>query len=511
MRIRPTVQITFGLVVLTSTILLVVDLLFGVFPDPDAQVMDQRKAFAESAATQVALLVERADHKTLALALERMREHDPNIRSLAVRKADRTVLTQAGDHGNAWSNPDAEHSTPTELLVALSSGSQRWGSFEIVYSPDQRSALQRALAHPLWITLLGIVLLGTLVYWQYIRRALIHLDPKAVIPERVTLAFDIMTEGVVVLDRRGRVLLANRAFRALSGEGSSDIVGKQLSNLSWLAAGLPSDPAGYPWTRAMHSGKPVMGYAIEVTPSSGTGKKLVVNCAPITDPRAVARGCVATFDDLTAVHLANERLSRALAELHASRDEIAEKNVALERLASHDSLTGCLTRRAFFERMTQAREDARRSGKPLSCLALDIDHFKSVNDRFGHAIGDRVLQEVGGLLLSSLRGADIVGRYGGDEFFVGMPGCDIERGLAIADKLRSSIDERCSATFSDITTLRVTVSIGVATLPDGDGVLADLIEQADKALYEAKSSGRNRVAAAVPPRQTKGSRAKRTA
>ncbi len=161
--------------------------------------------------------------------------------------------------------------------------------------------------------------------------------------------------------------------------------------------------------------------------------------------------------------------------------------------------------------MTQAREDARRSGKPLSCLALDIDHFKSVNDRFGHAIGDRVLQEVGGLLLSSLRGADIVGRYGGDEFFVGMPGCDIERGLAIADKLRSSIDERCSATFSDITTLRVTVSIGVATLPDGDGVLADLIEQADKALYEAKSSGRNRVAAAVPPRQTKGSRAKRTA
>ena len=189
MRIRPTVQITFGLVVLTSTILLVVDLLFGVFPDPDAQIMDQRKAFAESAATQVALLVERADHQTLALALERMREHDPSIRSLAVRRADRTVLAQAGDHGKAWSNPDAERSTPSELLVALSSGSQRWGSFEIVYSPDQRSALQQALAHPLWITLFGIALLGTLVYWQYIRRALVHLDPKAVIPERVTLAF----------------------------------------------------------------------------------------------------------------------------------------------------------------------------------------------------------------------------------------------------------------------------------------------------------------------------------
>jgi len=511
MRIRPTVQITFGLVVLTSTILLVVDLLFGVFPDPDVQTMDQRKAFAESAATQVALLLERGDHKTLALALERMREHDPNIRSLAVRKADRTLLTQAGDHAKGWSNPDAERSTPTELLVALSSGNQRWGSFEIVYAPDQRGALERGLAHPLWITLLGIALLGTLVYWQYIRRALVHLDPKAVIPERVTLAFDIMTEGVVVLDKRGRVLLANRAFRALSGEGSAELVGKQLSHLPWLAAGLPSDPAGYPWARTMQGAKPVMGYAIEVTPSSGTSKKLVVNCAPITDPRGVARGCVATFDDLTAVHLANERLSRALAELHASRDEIAEKNVALERLASHDSLTGCLTRRAFFERMTQAREDARRSGKALSCLALDIDHFKSVNDRFGHAVGDRVLHEVGEVLGSSLRGADIVGRYGGDEFFVGMPGCDIDQGLAIAEKLRTSIDERCKAAFSDITTLRVTVSVGVATLPDGEGILADLIEQADKALYHAKSRGRNRVEPASTPRQTKGDRAKRTA
>jgi diguanylate cyclase (GGDEF)-like protein len=509
MRIRPAVQITFGLVMLTSAILLVVDLLFGVFPDPDVQVMQLRKAFAESAATQAAVFLERGDHKTLALALERMREHDPSIRSLAVRRADRALLAQAGDHKQAWGEPDGDRSTPTELLVPLSTGSERWGSFEMVYFPDQRSAVQRAIGHPLWITLLGIALLGTLVYWQYIRRALVHLDPKAVIPERVTLAFDIMTEGVVVLDRRGRVLLANRAFRALPGDGSSDMVGKQLSNLPWLAAGLPSDAAGHPWTRAMHGGKPVMDYAIEVVPTPVTRKKLVVNCAPITDARGVVRGCVATFDDLTAVHLANERLSDALTELHASRDEIAEKNVELERLASHDSLTGCLTRRAFFERMAQAREEARRSGKPLSCLALDIDQFKSVNDRFGHAVGDRVAQEVGGLLVSSLRAADIVGRYGGDEFFIGMPGCDVDQGLAIADKLRRAIEERCGATFSDIATLRVTVSIGIATSSGGDTTLADLIEQADKALYDAKSKGRNRVAAAAPSRQTVKSRTKR--
>ena len=504
MRIRPTVQITFGLVMLTSAILLVTDLLFGVFPDPNVQLMQQRKAFAESAATQVAVFLERGDQKTLALALERMREYDPNIRSLAVRKADRTLVAQAGDHKKAWTDPQEGRSTPTELLVPLSSNSARWGNFEMVYLPDQRSVLQQAIAHPLWITLLAIALLGTLVYWQYIRRALVHLDPKAVIPERVTLAFDIMTEGVVVLDRRGRVLLANRAFRALPGDGPSDIVGKQLSHLPWLAPGLPSDPAGYPWTRAMHGGKPVMDYAIEVTPSPESRKKLAVHCAPITDPRGVVRGCVATFDDLTAVHLANERLSETLAELNASRDEIAEKNVELERLASHDSLTGCLTRRAFFERMAQAREEARRSGKPFTCLALDIDQFKSVNDRFGHAVGDRVAQEVGAMLISSLRAADIVGRYGGDEFFIGMPGCDTDQALGIADKLRRGVDERCGAAFSDIATLRVTVSIGVATVRDADSTLAELIDQADKALYQAKAGGRNRVAETTPPRSTGG-------
>jgi diguanylate cyclase (GGDEF)-like protein len=503
MRIRPTVQMALGLALLTSAVLLVVDLLFGVFTDPEVQLMHLRKALAESMATQVAVLLERGDHKTLGVALVRMRDQDPNIRSLGVRRADRTLLAQSGKHRQTWGELEGDRSTLTQLLVPLSVGSERWGSFEVAYFPDDRSALQRAFGHPLGVALLGIALLGTLVYWQYIRRALVHLDPKAVIPERVRLAFDVMTEGVVVLDSRGRVLLANRAFRALPGGESADLVGKQLSELPWLAAGLPGAAAEHPWTRAMRAGQPVMDFAIELAPAPETAKKLVVNCAPISDPRGAVRGCVATFDDLTALHLVNARLSDALAELRASRDEIATKNVELEHLATHDVLTGCLSRGAFFQRMTQAWEDARRTGRPLSCLALDIDKFKSVNDGFGHAAGDRVIREVGSTLVSSLRAADMVGRYGGDEFFVGMPGCDLDQGLVIADKLRRAIEENCAAGFKDIAGLHVTVSIGIATSRGEDhGALAELIELADQALYDAKSSGRNQVAAAAPSTQT---------
>jgi diguanylate cyclase (GGDEF)-like protein/PAS domain S-box-containing protein len=386
-----------------------------------------------------------------------------------------------------------------QLFVPLSSDSGRWGSFELTYVPDGRSALQRALGQPLWVALLATAVLGAGIYFQYMRRALVHLDPRAVIPERVKLAFDIMTEGVVVLDRRGRVLLANRAFCALSPDRAADVVGRPLSSVAWLAAGLPADAAMHPWERAMQAGSPEMGCTLEVATADSGDAKVVVNCAPITDLRGAVRGCVATFADLTALHLANERLSAALAELSTSRDEIARKNVELERMANHDVLTGCLTRGAFLVRMAQARVAAQRNSSAMACLALDIDRFKVVNDNFGHTIGDRVIEVVGKALLASLRPADIAGRYGGDEFFVGMLDCDLDEGIAVAEKIRRTVEDRCRADFAHVAGLAITVSVGVAALCDGDEELGDLIDRADGALYRAKADGRNRIAAAPRP------------
>jgi diguanylate cyclase (GGDEF)-like protein len=329
-----------------------------------------------------------------------------------------------------------------------------------------------------------------------LRRALVHLDPTAVIPERVQLAFDVMTEGVVVLDREGRVLLANSTFRALPGEAAIDPVGKPLSALPWLAAGLPSEPTEHPWSRTIKDGTPIMGRAIEIETSDARGKRLTVNCAPIADTRGVVRGCLVTIGDLTELHLANARLSEALAELSASRDQIYRKSIELERLATRDTLTGCLTRRAFFERIAQAKEEARRNGTSLSCLLLDIDRFKYVNDTFGHAVGDRIIQEVGSQLIASLRAADIVGRYGGDEFLVGMPGCDLDQAVAIAQKLSDTIEKQCGV---GVPGLRVTVSIGVAAFGARSADVAEILDEADKALYAAKSAGRNRVLPAISP------------
>jgi diguanylate cyclase (GGDEF)-like protein len=144
--------------------------------------------------------------------------------------------------------------------------------------------------------------------------------------------------------------------------------------------------------------------------------------------------------------------------------------------------------------MSQAYLAARREATDLSCLALDIDHFKHINDTLGHAIGDRVIQEVGATLIAAVRAGDIVGRHGGDEFLIGLPGCDPMQAGALAEKLCHAVEIACGSVLSDMTQLRPTVSIGVAILSADDTDLGSLIECADKSLYAAKAGGRNRVA-----------------
>ena len=222
MRIRPTVQMSLGLALLTGAVLLVVDLLFGVFTDPDVQLMRQRKALAESIATQVAVLLERGDQQ--ARWGSRWRASAIRIRTSvhwACAGPNGTLVAQAGNHRQTWGELEGG---PFDAHPVVRSA-QRWqpalGQLRGRLLSGRAQRIGARLGHPSGSRCLCIALLGTLVYWQYIHRALVHLDPKAVIPERVRLAFDVMTEGVVVLDSRGRVLLANRAFRALPGDESA--------------------------------------------------------------------------------------------------------------------------------------------------------------------------------------------------------------------------------------------------------------------------------------------------
>lgn len=173
--------------------------------------------------------------------------------------------------------------------------------------------------------------------------------------------------------------------------------------------------------------------------------------------------------------------------------ELRRAHSLADKLARTDELTGLYNRRAFTELGHQALEYARRYSRPLGLVMFDIDRFKAINDTYGHAAGDRVLQAVGATILGAARSFDIAGRLGGEEFAILMPETDGAEAVAFAERLRR--DLFVVAVEHQGATIRVSCSFGVAT-GGGDVILDTLLNRADAAMYRAKREGRNRISSA---------------
>jgi diguanylate cyclase (GGDEF)-like protein len=170
---------------------------------------------------------------------------------------------------------------------------------------------------------------------------------------------------------------------------------------------------------------------------------------------------------------------------------LEQANFELKTKASTDSLTELLVRRAFLERCNVEIDRSRRQGRPLTLVVVDLDHFKRVNDNYGHATGDLVLKTFASILRRDLRSIDVAGRWGGEEFVVLMPDTSLADALAVIERIRVIVSQQSFPSPAD--RLEVTMSAGLAEF---DGTTQDpehIVAQADKALYEAKRLGRNRT------------------
>jgi diguanylate cyclase (GGDEF)-like protein len=172
----------------------------------------------------------------------------------------------------------------------------------------------------------------------------------------------------------------------------------------------------------------------------------------------------------------------------------AESVRRLEELATTDGLTGCLNKRAFLDELQKRIKAAERFGRKLSMIVTDIDHFKSVNDTYGHAVGDHVIRGLGEILRALKRDTDVVARFGGEEFCILCEETDARGAALLAERVREELKARQFE--SDIGKLRVTCSLGVAQFPEDAKTDSQLFEVADKALYTAKQTGRDRVCTA---------------
>lgn len=168
----------------------------------------------------------------------------------------------------------------------------------------------------------------------------------------------------------------------------------------------------------------------------------------------------------------------------------------IRRLLGHDELTGLLTSKSFFTELRREAARAEQTSQPFCVLMMDLDHFKAVNDNYGHLVGNRTLQDIGVIIKAALRSGDVAARFGGEEFAAFLLDADYLQGLVAAERVRRSIEQSVFAASTEGATpaaerFRLTVSVGVACFPDDAHDPIRLVELADSALYRAKRNGRN--------------------
>jgi diguanylate cyclase (GGDEF)-like protein len=180
-------------------------------------------------------------------------------------------------------------------------------------------------------------------------------------------------------------------------------------------------------------------------------------------------------------------------------DEIdREYQLQIHRLISHDDLTGLLSSRSFFSELRREAARAKAEDRPFCVLMMDVDHFKNVNDTYGHLTGSKTLEEIGAVIIEIMRSGDAAARFGGEEFAAFLLDAQVPQAMVAAERIRSAIEAQKFSvvrTGKPVETHHVTISIGIAAFPEDSSDPIELVEMADSALYRAKREGRTRTCA----------------
>ncbi len=504
--LNPIFRVSVGLLMLTISILLMGDWL-GLVPNATEAQFENRRKFSESLAVQLSSLASTGDSQHINTTLQAVVARNPDVLAARFRSDSGSADMKSGDD-----QPEA--AARDKVIVPIFRGDRQWGSVEVQFAPTDASWLP-GFANNTFLALVAFVFaIGMLLFPVFLRRVLRELDPSRVIPGRVKAAFDTLAEGILILDEQGDIMLANNAFTRSVSIASANLVGKKASSLRWVSSEADDEQllpkAELPWNRVLETGEKQTDAAIAISHGTSTLRAFAVNCTPIHDDKRKVRGVIATFDDLTELQEKNAQLNETLIDLKKSKEAVDQKSKELEFLATRDPMTGCLNRRAFNESLDERIELASTRSHSLVCMMVDIDHFKRINDNYGHAMGDTVIKFVADTIQAKIRPTDLLARYGGEEFCLVLDDLDLERARVIAERIRLAVMEGDPSSFAS--SIKVTSSFGLSVWNRSLADKEELINNADKALYRAKESGRNRVlawedgVAAAEPRASAKSR-----
>ena len=422
----PAMKISVALALLSACILLTADML-GYTIDEDAMALENRKQIAESLAIQFSVIEPSKDVDKIEKMIELITQRNPAILSAGIRHFSGQIIFQSPGHIKLWEGYEKGNSTSSHILVPLFDRDRLWGNVELRFGELYGHTLIGFSRTEVFRLMVFSTLVGFFVYLVFMLRTLRQIDPSAVIPGRVNAAFDTLSEGVMILDESEQILLTNKAFAERIGRDPAILMSTKASEMKWKKVSRRKSNAILPWVEALASGSAVIGAQFDLVTDGGETIKYAINASPILNSDGTAQGVLVTLDDITMVEEQNVQLKTMVHRLEETQVMVKQQNKELTYLATRDALTGCLNRRAFSDGFKLMFDESREKGTELSCVMVDLDHFKPVNDNFGHAVGDEVIIMLAEVLKANTRKEDLVGRYGGEEFCVVLPGMSLER------------------------------------------------------------------------------------
>jgi diguanylate cyclase (GGDEF)-like protein/PAS domain S-box-containing protein len=348
-----------------------------------------------------------------------------------------------------------------------------------------------------WFVLYGLPLQGTekgavLIHHNVTERhqAEAHLRANE---KYYRMLAENMVDIVWQADREMRFTYINYADRRLRGFDRDEVIGHSIMD-TLTPEGRDMLTAVLQQSRNLeasgHKGE-VLRFEIPQRCKEGGTVWVEIMSLPIYDASGQISGFQGIGRDVSARKLDEAERIEEQRRLELRLSEVAAEQTLLQEQANRDPLTGLYNRRYLYETLPRELSRAEREGSPLAVIMLDLDHFKQINDTYGHAAGDEVLVELAALLKQGSRNCDLICRYGGEEFLVAMPGMNAERARQRVESWRIELAENTIRVGeSDI---RVTLSAGLAACPDHGGDMTLLLSRADEMLYRSKSEGRNRL------------------
>jgi PAS domain S-box-containing protein len=371
--------IAFGLASLVMSLVLVSSAI-DIFPDREGAIRAGRAALAETLAASATPLIANRDAAQLQGILNFVLKRNEDMLSAGIRTVEGEALVTAGPHEGKWIAMSGARSTESQIEVPIMGGARRWGQLELRYRPVASTGVT-GLGNSALLRFAGFLgVVGFIAFYFYLGRVLSHLDPSRAIPGRVRAALDTLAEGLLVIDRKQNIVLANEAIARLLGRRADDLLGMPVGKLEWLDTDASAMAAErLPWLKALTTGLAQANDTIGLLDCDGKPRSFLVNCAPVLGGRGKAAGVLISLDDVTLLEENKVELGKAkqVAEAanHAKSEFLA--NMSHDIRTPMNAILGFteLLKRGYGKNEAQARkylDTIHSSGKHLLELINDI-------------------------------------------------------------------------------------------------------------------------------------------